>query len=102
MAKPIKVQLAQRVATPTNKVVLGAILECDKVKFAKKITIYTLDGIEAILRNIFVNTYHVDVLRGSFKLRVIVRLTNRFVSLKVEYQASLAKVGIHVISLPKL
>jgi hypothetical protein len=41
-------------------------------------------------------------LRGSPKLRVIARLTNRFVNLKVEYQASLAKVSIHVISLQKL
>jgi hypothetical protein len=45
--------LAQRAATPTNEVVLGAILECDKVKFAKMFMVCTFDGIEAILGNIF-------------------------------------------------
>jgi hypothetical protein len=45
--------LAQRAATPTNEVVLGAILECDKMKFAKNFKVCTLDGIEAILGNNF-------------------------------------------------
>ncbi len=77
-------------------------MECDKVKFAKTFTVCTLDDIETILGNTFLNAYHVNVLRGSFKLRIIVRLTNRFVSLKVEYRANLAKVGIHVVSLQEL
>jgi hypothetical protein len=79
--------------TPTSKVVLGAILECSKAKFMKNFTICTLDGIEAILRNTFLNVYCVHVLKGGFKLRVIARLTNRFVGLKVEYQTNLTKVG---------
>jgi hypothetical protein len=83
-------------------VVLGVILECDKVKFAKTFMVCTLDGIEVILGNTFFNTYHVDVLKGSSKLRIIAGLTNRFLSLKVEYQATLVKVGIRVISLQKL
>jgi hypothetical protein len=70
--------------------------------FAKKFKVCTLDGIKAILGNNFLNVYHVDVLRRSSKLKVIARLTNRFVSLKIKYQASLAKVGIHVVSLRKL
>jgi hypothetical protein len=53
VAKPIRLQLAQGTAMLTSEVVLGAILECGKAKFAKNFTIYTLDGIEAIFRNIF-------------------------------------------------
>jgi hypothetical protein len=41
-------------------------------------------------------------LRGSFKLRVIFRLADRFVSLEVEYHVSLTKVGIHLVSLQEL
>jgi hypothetical protein len=85
VAKPIKVQLAQGAATPTNKVVLGAILERGKAKFAKNFTVCTLDGIKAILRNTFLNIYYVDVLRGGLKLKVIVKLANKSVSLEVEY-----------------
>jgi hypothetical protein len=85
--------LTQRTMTLANKVVLGAILECDKAKFTKKFTICTLDGIEAILGNTFLDVYCVHVLKGRFKLKVIARLTNRFVGLKVEYQVNLTKVG---------
>ncbi len=60
VAKPIKVHLAQWVMTPTSEVVLGAILECDKAKFAKNFTVCTLDGMEAILVNTFLNTYRVS------------------------------------------
>ncbi len=85
VAKPIKVQLAQGAAKPTNEVVLGVILECGKAKFAKNFMICTLDGIKAILRNTFLNIYCVDVLRGGLKLRVIVKLANKSVNLEVEY-----------------
>jgi hypothetical protein len=55
VAKPI---------TPTStknyntKVVLAAALECNKAKFIENLTIYTLDGIKAILGNTFLNAYH--------------------------------------------
>jgi hypothetical protein len=65
--------------------VLGAVLECGKAKFMDKFIVYTLDGIETILKNTFLDVYCVNVLKGGSKLRVIARLTNRFVSLKVEY-----------------
>ncbi len=102
MAKLIKVQLTQGATTPRNEVVLGAILECGKTRFAKTFMVCALDGIEAILRNIFLNAYRVHVLRRGSKLRVIVRLTYRSISLEVEYQASLIKVGLHLISLQEL
>jgi hypothetical protein len=38
-------------------------------------------------------------LRGGSKLIIIVTLANRSVSLEVEYQDSLTKVGIHLVSL---
>jgi hypothetical protein len=85
VAKPIRVQLAQGTTTSTCKVVFGAILECDKVKFTKHFTIYALDGSEAILRNIFLNVYHVNVLKRGLKLKVIIKLVDRSVSSKVEY-----------------
>jgi hypothetical protein len=74
------VHLAQGVATLANEVVLGVVLECNKVKFTKNFIVCTLDNMEAILRNTFLNIYHVDVLRGSFKLRVITKLVDRSIS----------------------
>ncbi len=85
MAKPIKVHLTQGVMTPTSEVVLGVVLECGKAKFVENFMICTLAGMEAILGNIFLDAYCVDVLRSGFKLKVIVRLANRSISLEVEY-----------------
>jgi hypothetical protein len=51
--KPIKVQLAHGAITLTNKVVFGAILDCDKAKFMENVMVYALDGIKAILGNTF-------------------------------------------------
>jgi hypothetical protein len=65
--------------------VLGGVLECGKTKFVKKFVVCTLDGIEAILGNTFLDVNRVDVLEGGSKLIVIVRLGDRFISLKVEY-----------------
>jgi hypothetical protein len=62
-------------------------------------TIYALDGIEAILGNPFLNAYHVDILREGPKLRVIIRLIDRSINLKVEYHVSLTKVSVHLVSL---
>jgi hypothetical protein len=53
VAKPIKVQLAHGVVTPTNEMVLGVVLECSKVKFMENIMVYALDGIKTILGNTF-------------------------------------------------
>jgi hypothetical protein len=83
-------------------VVLGAVLECGKAKFIKNFIVYVLDGIKAILRNTFIHVYSVDVLRKGFKLKVIVKLVDRFVCLEVEYQGNLTKVGIHLVSLQEL
>ncbi len=63
VARPIKVQLAQKATTPINTMVFGAVLECGKTKFAKNFMVYTLDGIETISRNPFLDVYHVDILR---------------------------------------
>lgn len=82
--------------------VLGAILECGKVKFTENFIVCTLDGIEAVLRNTFVDVYHLNVLWRGFKLRVIAILTNKSINLEMEYQVSLAKVNIHLVSLQVL
>ncbi len=84
LSKPIKVQLAQGVATPTNKVGLGSILECGKAKFTENFMICALDGIGAILGNTFLKVYCIDVLKGGLKLRVITKLTYRSIIFKVE------------------
>ncbi len=60
-------------------------MECGKAKFMDKFIVCTLDGSEAILNNTFSDVYYVDVLKGGSKLRVIARLTNRSISLKVGY-----------------
>jgi hypothetical protein len=46
--------------------------------------VYVLDGIDAILRNTFLDVYRVNVLRGVSNLRIIAKLKDRFVSLEVE------------------
>jgi hypothetical protein len=63
VAKPIKVHLAQGAVTPASKVVLGAILECNKAKFVENFMVCALDGMEAILGNTFLDAYRVDVLK---------------------------------------
>jgi len=73
-----------------------------KAKFVENFTVCALDGMEAILVNTFLDVHCVDVLENGFKLNVITRLTNRSISLEIEYQASLAKVGIHLVSLQEL
>ncbi len=64
--------------------------------------VYALDGMEAILKNTFLDTYLVDVLKGGSKLRIIARLRDRSISLKVEHHATLAKVSIHLVSIQEL
>ncbi len=74
-------------------------MECDKVKFTKNFMVYSLNGIEAILGNTFLDVYHVNVLKRSFKLRVITILTYKSIKLEMEYQVNLPKVTIHLVSL---
>lgn len=74
-------------------------MERNKVKFIENFTICALNGIEAILGNTFIDVYRVNVLRGGSKLRVIAKLIDKSVNLKVEYQVSLTKVSIHLVSL---
>ncbi len=69
------------------------------MKFIENFTICALNGIEAILGNTFIDVYRVNVLRGGSKLRVIAKLIDKSVNLKVEYQVSLTKVSIHLVSL---
>jgi len=61
-----------------------------------------LDGIEVILGNTFLNAYHIDVLKGISKFKIIIRLVDKLVSLKIEYQTSLVKISIHLVSLQEL
>jgi hypothetical protein len=67
VAKPVKVHFTQGTMTLLNEVVLRVVLECGKAKFAKKFMVYALDGMETILRNTFLDTYLVDVLKGGSK-----------------------------------
>jgi hypothetical protein len=47
--------------------------------------IYIFDSIEAIVGNTFLDLYHVDVLKGSLKWIIIVRLVYRSIGLEIEY-----------------
>jgi hypothetical protein len=102
VTKPIKAQLAQGTATSSSEVVLAAILESGKVKFTENFTVCALDGIEAILGNTFVDVYHVNVLRRGFKIKSHSILRDKYINLEMEYQVSLAKVSIHLVSLQVL
>ncbi len=85
-----------------NKVVLRVILKCSKAKLEENFIVYALDDIDAFLGNTFLDAYHVDVLKGGSKLIIIARLVDRSINLNVKYQASLIKVGIHLVSLQQL
>jgi hypothetical protein len=45
---------------------LGVILKCVIVKFENNFMICKLDNFKAILGNIFLDTYKVDILGGGF------------------------------------
>jgi hypothetical protein len=85
VVKPIKAQLTQGNAKPSNEVVLGAVLEFTNTKFEEIFTICELNNMEANLGKTFLDTYHVHILKGNSKLKVIVRLANRLINLNVEY-----------------
>jgi hypothetical protein len=69
VVKPIKVHLAQGVMTLANEVVLGTVLECDKVKFTDNFIVCALNGMEAILGNTFLDSYHVDVFEKRLQVK---------------------------------
>ncbi len=71
-------------------------------KIFERFMVCMLDGIEVILGNTFLNAYHIDVLKGISKFKIIIRLVDKLVSLKVEYQTSLVKISIHLVSLQEL
>jgi hypothetical protein len=64
---------------------VGGHFEMRQNKFVENFTIYALDGIEAILGNTFLYTYHVNVSREGSKLRIIARLVDKSISLKAIY-----------------
>lgn len=53
---------------------LGVNLLCGGAKFKEDFTIVALNGFDAILGNIFLEVYNIDILKGSSKLKIITRL----------------------------
>jgi hypothetical protein len=64
---------------------LGVELFYGGAKFKEDFPIVALDGFDAILSNIFLDVYFINILRYGSKLRVITRLANKLVSLEVDY-----------------
>jgi hypothetical protein len=101
VAKPIKVQLTQGTSTPTSKVVLGAILECGKMKFMENHGLH-LGWHWSHLREHIFKHKPCRCFERRLEVKIIIRLTSRFVNLKVECQASLTKQSIHLVFLQEL
>jgi hypothetical protein len=47
------------------------------VQLKEDFIIGTLDGFDAILSNIFLNVYQIDILKGGSKLKVITKLNDK-------------------------
>jgi hypothetical protein len=77
VVKLIQVRLAQGDATLAKEVALGLELLCNGMHFKEDFTIGTLNGFDIILGNIFLNAYHIDILKSGSKLRVIARLDDK-------------------------
>jgi hypothetical protein len=83
-SKTIKVQLAQGDVKLTHEMVLSTKLECGGTKFEKNFIMCELDNSKPIVGNIFLDFHHVDILRRGFKVKIIVMLANKLVSLNIE------------------
>jgi len=83
-SKTIKVQLAQGDVKSTHEMVLSTKLECGGTKFEKNFTMCELDNNKPIVGNISLDSYHVHILRRGFKVKIIVMLANKLVSLNIE------------------
>ncbi len=59
---------------------LGVKLLCDGAQFKEDFTIVALNCFDAILSNIFLEAYHIDILKGNFKLKIIARLVDTLVN----------------------
>ncbi len=77
VVKPIQVRLSQGDATLAKEVALGVELFYSGLQFKQGFTIATLDSFDIILNNIFLNAYHIDILRSNYKLRVIAKLDDK-------------------------
>jgi hypothetical protein len=60
-------------------------VECVGVEFKINFTMCELVDFKAILNNIFLDFYKVDILKRNFKLKVIVRVVDELINLNVEY-----------------
>jgi hypothetical protein len=60
-------------------------LLCEGMKFKEDFMIIALDGFDTILSNIFLDAYHIDILRNGIKLKIRARLTKKLVTLEVDY-----------------
>jgi hypothetical protein len=101
MVKPIKVQLTLLAATPTSRVVLGAILECGNMKFTENHGLHLGWHWSHLRAHIFKHKL-CRCFKRKLEVKIIIRLANRFINLKIECQANLTKVSIHLVSLQKL
>jgi hypothetical protein len=82
-SKTSKVQLAQGDVKLTYEIVLGTKLECGGTKFGNNFIMCGLDNIKPIMGNTCLDSYHVVILRRGFKLKNIVMLANKLVSLNI-------------------
>jgi hypothetical protein len=80
VTKPILSLINVRGCDSNRKGSVGIKLSSSAVKFKEYFTIIALNGFDAILHNIFLKAYYIDILKGNFKLKIIVRLVDKLVS----------------------
>jgi len=99
VADPIMVQLAQGIARSLLNVVLRVKLFCGGVQFFENFTLCDLNNFDVILGNTFLDAYEVDILCSKSKLKVHVKCGSKLVKLNSDYNFTLAKMGVNLVTL---
>ncbi len=99
MVDPITIQLAQGIAKLSFNVTLGVGLFCGGVQSFEDFTLCDLNKFDVILGNTFLDVYKVDILHIGNKLKVHAKVGCKLVNLDLEYNLTLAKVGVNLVAL---
>jgi hypothetical protein len=96
MANPITVQLAKGIAKSLLNVVLNVGLFYEGVQFFEN---FILNNFDVILGNTFLDAYKINIFYNRSKLKVYAKISSKLVDLDVEYNFTLAKMGVKLVAL---
>jgi hypothetical protein len=99
MEDPIIVQLAQGIAKPSLNVVLNVKLFYKGVQFFENFILNDLNNFDVIIGNTFLDAYKINIFYNTSKLRVYAKINSKLMNLDVEYNSTLAKMGVNLVTL---